>query len=273
MSEYDAAMGLLSLRRRSSDEAVSERYALRLPIPKSANGEYYGFQPQPVSPAESKSSENPSPTNAYPNEFTFPPRSNAQMFDYPPAPPPVSSHYGFPYHQQQLSSSSSSSLYSPAYPPSYQSRHGHHQHHASVSPPSSVTKKRSKPAFSSVDLTKFKTYQPDFSQPLAPQNPQQQPYQPIQPAGKPVQREPQPKKEEDKPAKRKPYQCNSCGRAFARREHLFRHIETTHQNQKDFKCSICFRVFSRKDNMMQHARNKHAKELAKKDAIVTKASA
>lgn len=32
--------------------------------------------------------------------------------------------------------------------------------------------------------------------------------------------------------KKKPYECESCGRAFSRREHLFRHIETTHYNQK-----------------------------------------
>lgn len=71
------------------------------------------------------------------------------------------------------------------------------------------------------------------------------------------------------PSKRKPYECQSCGRAFTRREHLFRHIETTHYNQKDFQCSVCFRVFSRKDNMMQHARNKHNQYVKPKKEPVT----
>lgn len=59
---------------------------------------------------------------------------------------------------------------------------------------------------------------------------------------------------------KKPYACSNCGRAFARREHLMRHIETMHHGQKDFKCQVCSRVFSRKDNMMQHVRNKHGKK-------------
>ena len=56
---------------------------------------------------------------------------------------------------------------------------------------------------------------------------------------------------------KKTFQCDGCGRRFARREHLFRHIETMHYCQKDYKCELCSRVFSRKDNMMQHIRNKH----------------
>ncbi|PSR79717.1 fungal-specific transcription factor domain-domain-containing protein [Coniella lustricola] len=70
------------------------------------------------------------------------------------------------------------------------------------------------------------------------------------PAGAPTF--PQPKT--DKP---RPHGCNTCGRAFARLEHLKRH-ERSHTKEKPFECPDCKRCFARRDLLLRHQQKLHA---------------
>ncbi|KAB8296233.1 hypothetical protein EYC80_009011 [Monilinia laxa] len=58
----------------------------------------------------------------------------------------------------------------------------------------------------------------------------------------------------DKP---KPHGCVSCGRHFARLEHLKRH-ERIHTKEKPFACSECGRAFSRRDLQIRHQQKLHS---------------
>ncbi|QSZ37361.1 hypothetical protein DSL72_009459 [Monilinia vaccinii-corymbosi] len=58
----------------------------------------------------------------------------------------------------------------------------------------------------------------------------------------------------DKP---KPHGCHSCGRHFARLEHLKRH-ERIHTKEKPFACSECGRAFSRRDLQIRHQQKLHS---------------
>ncbi|KAF3770589.1 hypothetical protein M406DRAFT_271854 [Cryphonectria parasitica EP155] len=62
---------------------------------------------------------------------------------------------------------------------------------------------------------------------------------------------PQPKT--DKP---RPHGCNTCGRAFARLEHLKRH-ERSHTKEKPFECPECKRCFARRDLLLRHQQKLH----------------
>ncbi|KAK5167604.1 uncharacterized protein LTR77_007303 [Saxophila tyrrhenica] len=57
----------------------------------------------------------------------------------------------------------------------------------------------------------------------------------------------------DKP---RPHICNTCGRSFARLEHLKRH-ERSHTKEKPFECAECTRCFARRDLLLRHQQKLH----------------
>ncbi|CAK3796598.1 zinc finger transcription factor [Lecanosticta acicola] len=57
----------------------------------------------------------------------------------------------------------------------------------------------------------------------------------------------------DKP---RPHVCNTCGRSFARLEHLKRH-ERSHTKEKPFECPECSRCFARRDLLLRHQQKLH----------------
>ncbi|PYH96944.1 hypothetical protein BO71DRAFT_319697 [Aspergillus ellipticus CBS 707.79] len=57
----------------------------------------------------------------------------------------------------------------------------------------------------------------------------------------------------DKP---RPHVCTTCGRSFARLEHLKRH-ERSHTKEKPFECPECARCFARRDLLLRHQQKLH----------------
>lgn len=57
----------------------------------------------------------------------------------------------------------------------------------------------------------------------------------------------------DKP---RPHGCGTCGRSFARLEHLKRH-ERSHTKEKPFECPDCARCFARRDLLLRHQQKLH----------------
>ncbi|PYH85860.1 hypothetical protein BO82DRAFT_274201 [Aspergillus uvarum CBS 121591] len=57
----------------------------------------------------------------------------------------------------------------------------------------------------------------------------------------------------DKP---RPHGCTTCGRSFARLEHLKRH-ERSHTKEKPFECPECARCFARRDLLLRHQQKLH----------------
>ena len=57
----------------------------------------------------------------------------------------------------------------------------------------------------------------------------------------------------DKP---RPHGCTTCGRSFARLEHLKRH-ERSHTKEKPFECPDCSRCFARRDLLLRHQQKLH----------------
>ena len=58
----------------------------------------------------------------------------------------------------------------------------------------------------------------------------------------------------DKP---RPHVCLTCGRSFARLEHLKRH-ERSHTKEKPFECPECTRCFARRDLLLRHQQKLHS---------------
>ena len=59
-----------------------------------------------------------------------------------------------------------------------------------------------------------------------------------------------------KPDKPRPHICATCGRSFARLEHLKRH-ERSHTKEKPFECPECTRCFARRDLLLRHQQKLH----------------
>lgn len=59
-----------------------------------------------------------------------------------------------------------------------------------------------------------------------------------------------------KPDKPRPHVCQTCGRSFARLEHLKRH-ERSHTKEKPFECPECTRCFARRDLLLRHQQKLH----------------
>ena len=51
--------------------------------------------------------------------------------------------------------------------------------------------------------------------------------------------------------KEKPYQCTECGRKFAQKDNMKKHLQT-HTKEKPYKCIECDKRFTQKDNMKKH---------------------
>ncbi|KAI9716637.1 MAG: hypothetical protein M1828_007615 [Chrysothrix sp. TS-e1954] len=72
--------------------------------------------------------------------------------------------------------------------------------------------------------------------------------------------EPQPLGSNDFPPpktdKPRPHVCGTCGRSFARLEHLKRH-ERSHTKEKPFECPECTRCFARRDLLLRHQQKLH----------------
>ena len=54
--------------------------------------------------------------------------------------------------------------------------------------------------------------------------------------------------------------CFTCGRYFAHKRSLNRHIDVEHRRGQHFACRQCGRVYNRKDNLMAHIRDRHPTE-------------
>jgi hypothetical protein len=64
-----------------------------------------------------------------------------------------------------------------------------------------------------------------------------------------------------KPKKKGPKispQCEDCGAAFSRSDHLKRHIKSVHIGVKSYVCPACHRSFARSDDLHRHVRLVHA---------------
>ncbi|KAF4519907.1 hypothetical protein B566_EDAN008283 [Ephemera danica] len=49
-----------------------------------------------------------------------------------------------------------------------------------------------------------------------------------------------------------PFPCDTCGKTFRRKEHLFQHRKL-HTGERPFSCSVCGKAFSRKEHLVRHA--------------------
>uniref|UniRef100_A0ACB8EV08 Uncharacterized protein n=1 Tax=Sphaerodactylus townsendi TaxID=933632 RepID=A0ACB8EV08_9SAUR len=49
----------------------------------------------------------------------------------------------------------------------------------------------------------------------------------------------------------RPYNCNYCGKSFARSAHLARHQET-HSGERPYKCTYCGKAFGRNSHLTRH---------------------
>lgn len=283
MSEIDAAaMVLLSLRHHSPPRSAYS--------PPSALGYYHpetgSYQP-PISPtrttsipqyhtvssiyhphqsASSGQSQSLSHSHSQSQSLVAPSTSPQSSMPPPPPPPPTSELSSIP---QPISTSQngsykdsvtspSRSLSGPLHPPHSQQKSSKKKRHSATYGEDGSMQLQWPPA-ENYEMMNHDGALPPFAVSSVPRSsPDTKVYRTTFVPGRDVIKlAPRPTRVM---APRKAFSCANCGRAFARREHLFRHIETMHHGQKDFKCDFCSRVFSRKDNMMQHIRNKHGRQ-------------
>ena len=57
--------------------------------------------------------------------------------------------------------------------------------------------------------------------------------------------------------KLKKHKCDHCEKAFARSEHLKRHVSCVHEGQRNYNCSFCEKAFSRQDRLKHHIKVVH----------------
>ena len=58
--------------------------------------------------------------------------------------------------------------------------------------------------------------------------------------------------------------CYICGATYARKDHLYRHIEEKHEDPQEITCEICGEVFHREDHVVRHNESFHKEEMGKK---------
>ena len=46
--------------------------------------------------------------------------------------------------------------------------------------------------------------------------------------------------------------CDVCSKSYGRKDHLMRHMRTTHSELRPFVCRVCAQTFSRKDRLLRH---------------------
>jgi len=56
----------------------------------------------------------------------------------------------------------------------------------------------------------------------------------------------------------RPFSCDLCDKRFKWKKHLIAHF-AIHKTTKEHRCESCSRAFTRKDNLLQHVRNVHKK--------------
>ena len=49
----------------------------------------------------------------------------------------------------------------------------------------------------------------------------------------------------------------TCGKRFARKEHVENHIKLVHEKRKPFECGVCKKKFSQKHHFLSHVSNMH----------------
>ena len=62
------------------------------------------------------------------------------------------------------------------------------------------------------------------------------------------------------PTNSSPFECNICGKSFASKHYLRRHVSSLHLNQK-FSCDQCDDSFSTKSNLNMHIKTVHLKQM------------